>query len=153
MWVRFPPGTYLEAPFPWQASTCFQDSFRSGSSVEGPPHFPAHRRLSVQSRVLKIFLGQIFGQAQIPVLIILELVTNIDLVVRRICVDVIGFGISPDYRDFIRWELLKVLLLLRGGSNDGSETCRRKQILCLLCMGAACRQSYECEAGDKAESV
>ena len=46
-----------------------------------------------------------------------------------------------------------MLLLLRGGSNDGSEACRRKQILCLLCMGAAHRQSYEREAGDKTEST
>jgi hypothetical protein len=47
-------------------------------ALERSPHFPAHFVFGIQSGVLKIFRGQIFGQAQVPVLIILKQATNID---------------------------------------------------------------------------
>ena len=41
--------------------------------------------------ILQIFVGHIFGQAQIPVPVILQLGADIDQVMSRICIDIIGF--------------------------------------------------------------
>jgi len=105
--------------------------------IPRPPCIPAHGRLGIQFGGLKIFLGQIFFQAQIPVPIVLELGTDIDLVVSRICVDVISFLTSPNHRQFIRRERLKMMLLLGRRSDDGPEACRREQVLCLPRLSAA----------------
>jgi len=56
------------------------------------------------------------------------------------------------YLHHLIWsEGLKVLLLLRSRSDDNSEACRGKQILCLLRMGAAHNQGYKGESGGKTE--
>jgi hypothetical protein len=60
-------------------------------SIERSPGFPARRLLGVQFGILQILLEHIFGQAQIPVLVILELVADVDQVMSRICVDIVGF--------------------------------------------------------------
>jgi hypothetical protein len=120
--------------------------------IPGTPCVPAHCRLGIQFGGLKIFLSQIFFQAQIPVSIILELGTDIDLVVTGICVDVISFPISPDHRHFIRGERFKVMLLLGRRSNDGPESCRREQVLCLPGLSAAQSQDYESEGTNELES-
>ena len=64
-----------------------------------------------------------------------------------------GLPISLDPHQLMRWERLKVLLLLRSRSNDGSEACCGKQILRLLGMGAARNQDYKGESGGKTESA
>jgi hypothetical protein len=64
-----------------------------------------------------------------------------------------GLPISLDPHHLIWSEGLKVLLLLRSGSNDDSEACRGKQTLCLLRMGAADNQGYEGESGRKIEAA
>ena len=58
------------------------------------------------------------------------------------------------YLHHLIWsEGLKVLLLLRSRSDDNSEACRGKQILCLLRMGAAHNQGYKGESGGKTEAA
>jgi hypothetical protein len=65
---------------------------------------------------------------ELPISLILGLVTNVDLVASRVRVDVIGFPIPLRDRQFIGSELL----LLGVGNDVGSKACRRKQALCLL---------------------
>jgi hypothetical protein len=110
-------------------------------SIEGSPDVPARRVLSVQFGVLQIFLGDVLGQAQVPVLVILELVADIDQVMSRICVDIIGFPSPVYYPHFARWERFEVLLLLRSIGNNDFEAGGRKQILCLTRTGATQSQS------------
>src|SRR5208337_2994436 len=105
--------------------------------MPGSPDFPARRRPVALFGVLKIFLGQVLLQAQVPIFIVLELVANKDLVVSRVCVHVIGFPVSPDYRYLIWLQCHKVLLLLRSLCYDGAEACVREQVLCLCRMSAA----------------
>ena len=110
-------------------------------SIERSPGVPARGVLSVQFGVLQIFFGHVLGQAQVPVLVILELVANIDQVMSRICVDIIGFPFSVYYPHFVRWERFEVLLLLRSIGNNDFEAGGRKQILCLARTGATQTQS------------
>ncbi len=92
--------------------------------IPRPPDVPAHLRFGVQFGGLKIFLGQIFYQAQIPISIVLELGSDINLVASRVCINVISFPVPPGRRHLVGWERLKMLLLLRRRRNDGRETCR-----------------------------
>ena len=73
---------------------------------------------------------------ELPISLILGLVTNVDLVARRIRVDVIGFPIPLRDRHFIGSDLL----LVGVGNDDGAKACRRKQVLCLL--GTSTAHSY-----------
>ena len=85
---------------------------------------------------------------ELPISLILGLVTNVDLVAIRVRVDVIGFPIPLRDRHFIGLELL----LLGVGNDDGSKACRRKQVLCLLGTSTAHSQGEKRDSADNTES-
>jgi hypothetical protein len=64
-----------------------------------------------------------------------------------------GLPITIDPNHLIWWDRLKVLSLLRSRSNDGSEACWGKQILCLLRMSAAGDLGFKRESGGQTESA
>ena len=90
--------------------------------IPGPPNVPTNLHIIGQVGGLNILPRQVVYQAQIPVFVILKLGTDIDLVVRRIRVDVVDLSIPPGLRYPIRWERLKMLLLLRRCRANGRET-------------------------------
>src|SRR5271165_1123998 len=112
------------------------------SAVHGWATRPSFRK-SPQARApavhlggFKFILGQIIGQTELLIFLILGWGTNEDLVVSRIGVDIVVFPISLHQRHFIWRERLELLLPLRSVSNDGSEACSREQVLCVLRISA-----------------
>src|SRR5271166_94387 len=101
------------------------------------PHLPAHGRLLVHFGGCKLILDQVIGQAELLIFLILRRVTNKDLPVSRVRVDVVVFPIPLHQRHFIWRERLEMLLPLRSVSDDGSEACSREQVLCLLRISSA----------------
>jgi hypothetical protein len=59
--------------------------------VPGPPHFPTHGRLLVHFGGCKLVLDQVIGQTELLISLILRWVTNKDLPVSRVRVDVVVF--------------------------------------------------------------
>src|SRR6478672_9747741 len=72
---------------------------------------------AVQLRGLKLILGQITGQTELLIFLILGWGTNKDLVVSRVGVDIIVFPISLYQRHFIWRECLELFLPLRSVSD------------------------------------
>jgi len=105
--------------------------------IPRPPHFPAHGRLLVHFGGYKLVLDQVIGQPELLIPLILRRVTNKDLPVSRVRVDVVVFSIPLHQRHFIWRERLEMLLPLRSVSDDRSEACSREQVLCLLRISAA----------------
>jgi hypothetical protein len=68
----------------------------------------------------KLILGQITGQTELLIFLILGWATNVDLVVSWVGVDVVVFSISLHQRHFIWRERLELFLPLRNVSDDGS---------------------------------
>ena len=62
-------------------------------------------------------------------MLILGRVTNVDLVVSRVGVDVVVFPIPLHEYHFICWERFEMLLPLRSVSDNGPKACSREQIL------------------------
>ena len=81
------------------------------------PTCPSHVRLLVQFGGFKIFLGQIIGQTELQIPLILGSGINKDLVVSRVRAEVTGFPIPLRDCHFIGPELL----LLGVGNDDGSK--------------------------------
>ena len=100
------------------------------------PHVPVHGRRLVHFGGCKLILGKIIGQAELLILLILGWGTHKDLPVSRIRVDVVVFPIPLDQRHFIWRERLEMLLPLRSVSDDCSEACGGKQVLCVLRISA-----------------
>jgi hypothetical protein len=91
-----------------------------------------HRPQLFSWAVSKLILGQITGQTELLIFLILGWGTNKDLVVSRIGVDIVVFPISLHQRHFIWRERLQLFLPLRSVSDDGSEARSREQVLCVL---------------------
>jgi len=104
------------------------------------PHLPAHGRLLVHFGGCKLILGQIIGQTELLIFLILGWGTNKDLPVSRVRVDVVVFSVPLHQRHFIWRERFEMLLPLRSVSDDRSESCSREQVLCLLRISAAYSQ-------------
>ena len=76
-----------------------------------------------------MILGQITGQTELLILLILRWIANVDLVVSRVGVDIVVFSISLHEYHFIWGEGFEMLLPLRRVSNNGSKACSREQTL------------------------
>ena len=85
----------------------------------------------------ELILGQIIGQTELLICLILGWGTNKDLVVSLVGVDIVVFSISLDQRHFIWRKRLELFLPLRRVSDDGSEACGGKQVLCVLRISAS----------------
>ena len=95
-----------------------------------PPHHPpVHSRLLVQFSRCELILGQITGQTELLILLILGWIANVDLVVSRVGIDIVVFPVSLHEHYFIWGERFEMLLPLRSVSDDGSKACNREQIL------------------------
>ena len=87
---------------------------------------------AVQLGCFKLILGQIIGQTELLIILILRWGTNKDLVVSGVGVDIIVISISLHQRHLIWRKRLELFLPLRSVSDDRSEACSREQILCVL---------------------
>jgi hypothetical protein len=79
-----------------------------------------------------LILGQIIGQTELLIFLILRWGTDKGLVVNRVGVNIVVFPISLYQRHFIWRKRFKLFLPLRSVSDDGSEACSREQVLCVL---------------------
>ena len=132
--------------FPIHRSQPHCTAMLHASNLEGPqgqliskrsPRVPVASRLLVQFLRSKLILGQITGQTELLILLILGGVTNVDLVVSRIGIDIVVFFVSLHEHYFIWWEGFEMLLPLRSVCDNGPKACRREQILCRLRMSVA----------------
>jgi hypothetical protein len=149
-WQLNPP---LAAALHGQAT---RPSFKKSPQARLPPrspHFPVHSRLLVQLSCCKLILDQITSQTELLILLILGWIANVDLVVSRVCVDIVVFPISLHECHFIWRERFEMLLPLRSVSDNGSKACSREQILCLGRISSAAQsQGQNCEGADAADS-
>src|SRR5208337_4929740 len=104
------------------------------------PHFPVHGRHLVHLGAFKLILGQLVGQTELLIFLILGWGTNKDLPVSRVRIDVVVFSVPLHQRHFIWRERFEMLLPLRSVSDDRSESCSREQVLCLLRISTAYSQ-------------
>ena len=72
------------------------------------PHLPVHSRHAVHLGGFKLILGQIIGQAELLIFLILGWGTNKDLPVSRVRVNVVVFSIPLHQCHFIWRERLEV---------------------------------------------
>src|SRR5271165_3704730 len=120
------PQNTMLSPAVHGRATC--PSFRKSPQARAP---------AVHLGGFQLILGQITGQTELLIFLILGWVTNVDLVVSRIGVDIVVFPFSLHQRHFIWRERLELFLPLRSVSDDGSKACGGEQVLCVLRISAS----------------
>ena len=116
------------------------------------PHVRVLSAHAVQLGGFKTFLGLLIGLAELLISLILGLVTNVDLVVSRVRVDVIGLPVPLRYGHSIWREGLEMFLPLRSVSRDGSEACGGEQVLRVLRISAPDSKRQKRDGANKIES-